>query len=311
MADSGTAQITASDLVVVSDNAKADGNATNSVQARVTDANGNPVPNVVVSFSADNGATVAGSGTTAADGTVTVTLTNTTAGAATVTAAINGGSQQVVTNFVAGPVSLAMSTITATPTNIFVGGDVSKIEINLRDMYSNPVTGATIAATANLGTLSTVTETTSGTYILTLTSTDKVGTSTIKADTDDGVQLLQKVIILPRMVPTDPNFYLDKCTVASDRLITILEASNPLGLSSTRDVLGISYTVTVRYNNNVHDPQTVTGDLPVQGLPGDRLGVQYTIKYASIGADWTGSVTVNFAIRLPDTTYTVTRECIK
>ncbi|MFB4557192.1 Ig-like domain-containing protein, partial [Enterobacter hormaechei subsp. steigerwaltii] len=72
------------------DNAVANGTATNSVRAVVTDARGNPVAGAAVSFAADNGATIAAGGTTGADGSVTVTLTSLTAGQSTVTASING-----------------------------------------------------------------------------------------------------------------------------------------------------------------------------------------------------------------------------
>ena len=54
--------------------------ATNSVKATVTDAQGNLLAGQVVNFSADNGATIAASGTTGADGTVTMTLTSLVAG---------------------------------------------------------------------------------------------------------------------------------------------------------------------------------------------------------------------------------------
>ncbi|WP_193764615.1 Ig-like domain-containing protein, partial [Hafnia paralvei] len=46
VADDGTATIISGNLTVTADNAKANGTATNAVQAKVTDANGNVVPNV-------------------------------------------------------------------------------------------------------------------------------------------------------------------------------------------------------------------------------------------------------------------------
>ncbi|MDW3567392.1 inverse autotransporter beta domain-containing protein [Enterobacter asburiae] len=89
------------DLVVVSDNAKADGTATNSVRATVRDAGGNPVAGATVNFTADNAAAIAATGTTLADGTVTVTLTSMKAGASVVTASTGSSSQTVSTTFVA------------------------------------------------------------------------------------------------------------------------------------------------------------------------------------------------------------------
>ena len=99
VADSGTAQILAGNLTVVSDNAKADGTDTNSVKAVVTDAQGNLVANQSVSFKADNGADITPQGTTGPDGSITVALMSTVAGSSTVTATVNNSSQSVVTTF--------------------------------------------------------------------------------------------------------------------------------------------------------------------------------------------------------------------
>ncbi|NMD76573.1 hypothetical protein HG548_18840, partial [Citrobacter sp. DNRA3] len=75
-------------LVTTVDNAVANGTATDSVKATVTDANGNPVSNITVGFSADNGATIAANGITGTDGTTTMTLTSLKAGQSVVTAYI-------------------------------------------------------------------------------------------------------------------------------------------------------------------------------------------------------------------------------
>ncbi|MFQ2509487.1 Ig-like domain-containing protein [Aeromonas caviae] len=73
------------------------------MQATVTDANGNPVEGVSVAFSADNGATIAATGTSDANGEVVQTLTSTTVGTSTVTATVNGvsRSREVVFGLVA------------------------------------------------------------------------------------------------------------------------------------------------------------------------------------------------------------------
>ncbi|TBM33306.1 Ig-like domain-containing protein, partial [Hafnia paralvei] len=74
---------------------------TNAVQAKVTDANGNVVPSVAVTFAANNGATITtASANTDENGLATTTLTNITAGISKVTATINGNSQTVDTTFV-------------------------------------------------------------------------------------------------------------------------------------------------------------------------------------------------------------------
>src|SRR5690606_37024693 len=109
-------------LTAVTNNATANGSATNSVKAVVTDANGNPLSGVAVSFSATNGATVVTpNGTTGADGSVTVTLTSTTAGQSTVTATANGSSAAVPVTFSV-DVDPVQSTITASQPSITANG---------------------------------------------------------------------------------------------------------------------------------------------------------------------------------------------
>lgn len=106
----GKATLTAANLTVTSDNAVANGTATNGVQARVTDAHSNPVAGQSVSFTATNGATVTTViGTTGADGIATATLTNTAAGHSVVTATVNGSSQTVSTTVVAVPAFTGVS----------------------------------------------------------------------------------------------------------------------------------------------------------------------------------------------------------
>ncbi|HDR2357219.1 TPA: Ig-like domain-containing protein, partial [Enterobacter roggenkampii] len=101
--DDGTAEIISGNLIVTTDGAKADGTDINAVQAKVTDANGNVVPGVVVAFTADNGAVIAKSSViTDAQGLAVATLTSTTAGISKVTASVNSSSQAVNTTFVAG-----------------------------------------------------------------------------------------------------------------------------------------------------------------------------------------------------------------
>ncbi|TBL79662.1 hypothetical protein EYY94_00070, partial [Obesumbacterium proteus] len=102
VADDSTSTITDGNLIVTVNDAKANGSATNEVQAKVTDAHGNTVSNVEVHFTANNGASIIdASATTDENGVAVTTLTNVTAGNTKVTAAINGASQTVDTTFVA------------------------------------------------------------------------------------------------------------------------------------------------------------------------------------------------------------------
>ncbi|MBG6244454.1 hypothetical protein CS369_05890 [Candidatus Symbiopectobacterium sp. 'North America'] len=102
IADDSTAQISTTNLTVTQDNAVADGEASNHVQAIVTDANNNPLAGQTLTFMADNNAMIATqTGTTGPDGVASTTLTNTNAGQTIVTATLdNNASQSVKTTFV-------------------------------------------------------------------------------------------------------------------------------------------------------------------------------------------------------------------
>ncbi|HBH5072348.1 TPA: Ig-like domain-containing protein, partial [Escherichia coli] len=87
IADVRTAKI--ADLVVTRDNSVADASTANTLQVKVTDANGNTLAGQTVSVLADNGVTVAPTVITGQDGTVEISVTSQTAGISTVTASIN------------------------------------------------------------------------------------------------------------------------------------------------------------------------------------------------------------------------------
>ncbi|MBE0781323.1 Ig-like domain-containing protein, partial [Escherichia coli] len=94
-----TAQI--ADLVVIKDGSVADGATANTLQVKVTDANGNALAGQTVSVMAGNGATTAPTVTTQPDGTVEISVTSQTAGTSVVTASINSSSQSRDVTFIA------------------------------------------------------------------------------------------------------------------------------------------------------------------------------------------------------------------
>ncbi|HBA8308768.1 TPA: hypothetical protein J1087_004936, partial [Escherichia coli] len=98
IADIRTAQI--AELVVIKDGSEADGATANTLQVKVTDANGNALAGQTVSVMADNGAAVASMMTTKPDGTVEISVTSQTAGISVVTASINSSSQSRDVTFV-------------------------------------------------------------------------------------------------------------------------------------------------------------------------------------------------------------------
>ena len=139
IADVRTAKI--AELEVIRDNAVADGSTANTLQVKVTDANGNTLAGQTVSVLAGNSATVAPTVTTQPDGTVEISVTSQTAGTSTVTASINNSSQSQNVTFVPGDASRLTSTVETNKSNYTVGETIT-ITVTLRDAFDNLVTGA-------------------------------------------------------------------------------------------------------------------------------------------------------------------------
>ena len=148
--------ILAGNLIVTQDNAKADGNAQNAVRARVTDANGNPLTNQTVQFSADNGATLsAQQAASDADGYVTVTLTSLTAGPSHVSATLSNHSQaSVTTTFVADDsrATILNGNLIVTQDNAKADGSAQNaVRARVTDANGNPLANQTVQFSADNG----------------------------------------------------------------------------------------------------------------------------------------------------------------
>lgn len=86
-----------SSLVVETNNAVANGKATNGVTVTVTDASGHRVPDVQIQLRVDNDAVISATAFTDVQGEAKVSLTSVRAGNTTVTANIKGSSAHQVT----------------------------------------------------------------------------------------------------------------------------------------------------------------------------------------------------------------------
>ncbi|CRY56901.1 Ig domain-containing protein [Yersinia intermedia] len=187
----GSVSITAANLTVTSDNAPANNTATNSVQAIVTDAGGNPVTGQSVTFSTNNGASVTTViGTTGANGIATATLTNSTVGTTAVTATVNGTSTTVNTQFIADS-----HTATITAANLRVTADnapanntaTNSVQAIVTDAGGNPVAGQNVTFSANNGArVTAVIGTTGADGIATATLTNSTAGETIVIATVNG-----------------------------------------------------------------------------------------------------------------------------
>ncbi len=174
-------------LSVVTNNAIANGLATNSVKAHVADANGNPVAgqSVVFSIASGSGAFVGGISTVTTDinGDAVISLNSTVAGNVGVTATVNSlsivnGSPAVVT-FVAGaPSVLSPTTALSVVTNnaIANGSATNSVKAHITDINGNPTSNQTVVFSILSGTgtivgSTTVTTDVNGDAVITLNST--------------------------------------------------------------------------------------------------------------------------------------------
>ncbi|MEH4715864.1 Ig-like domain-containing protein, partial [Escherichia coli] len=146
VADVRTAKI--AELEVIRDNSVADGSTANTLQVKVTDANGNTLAGQTVSVLAGNGATVTSTVITGPDGTVEISVTSQTAGTSTVTASINSSSLSQNVTFVPGDASQLTSTVETNKSNYTVGETIT-ITVTLRDAFDNLVIGAASQLAAN------------------------------------------------------------------------------------------------------------------------------------------------------------------
>ncbi|WP_392553389.1 Ig-like domain-containing protein [Orbus wheelerorum] len=157
--DSATRRIIVGNLTVETDNAIADGQATNSVKVKVTDENDNPLPNELINLTAEiyNGTVNVGNiANTDANGEVIVTLTSTTAGLSDVTASItndqNITSNQVKTVKFIPNINSITFTLATTQNNAGANGlDSNTVEVNVFDANNNAIANQKVAITIPSG----------------------------------------------------------------------------------------------------------------------------------------------------------------
>ncbi|WP_379944140.1 beta strand repeat-containing protein, partial [Escherichia coli] len=178
IADVRTAKI--AELEVIRDNAVADGSTANTLQVKVTDANGNTLAGQAVSVLAGNSATVASTVTTKPDGTVEISVTSQTAGTSTVTASINSSSLSRNVTFVADVRTAKIADLVVTRDNSVADGAMANtLRVRVTDAFGNTLAGQTVSVMAdNSATVSpTVTTEPDGTVEISITS-QTAGTST-------------------------------------------------------------------------------------------------------------------------------------
>ncbi|WP_049025576.1 Ig-like domain-containing protein, partial [Escherichia coli] len=150
VADVSTAKI--ADLVVIQDNAVADGAMANTLRMRVTDAFGNALAGQTVSVMAGNGATTAPTVTTQPDGTVEISVTSQTAGTSAVTASINSSSLSRNVTFVADVRTAKIASLEVTQDNSVADGAMANtLRVKVTDAFGNALNGQTVSVMADNG----------------------------------------------------------------------------------------------------------------------------------------------------------------
>ena len=196
VADVRTAKI--ADLVVIKDGSVADGAMANTLQVKVTDANGNVLAGQTVSVLADNGATTAPTVTTQPDGTVEISVTSQTAGISTVTASINSSNASRNVTFVADVRTAKIADLVVIKDGSVADGAMANtLQVKVTDAFGNALGGQTVSVTAgNSATVTpTVTTQSDGTVEFSVTS-QTAGVSAVTA-TINNHSLSQNVTFVP------------------------------------------------------------------------------------------------------------------
>ncbi|EPK6411013.1 TPA: inverse autotransporter adhesin IatC [Escherichia coli] len=196
IADVSTAKI--ADLVVIKDGSEADGSTANTLQVKVTDANGNTLAGQTVSVLAGNSATVTPTVTTKPDGTVEISVTSQTAGISAVTASINSSSQSRNMTFIADVRTAKIADLVVIKDDSVADGAMANmLRARVTDAFGNALAGQTVSVLAgNSATVApTMTTKPDGTVEISVTS-QTAGTSTVTASINNSSQS-QNVTFVP------------------------------------------------------------------------------------------------------------------
>lgn len=144
--DQNTAWIEQKDLNILPEVSLADGNTQKTVTARVTDAQGNAIPDIMVSFSADNGAVLAKEQIkTDTLGIATTTMTSTVAGISHVVASVNSQSASKETTYIGNNATAIVTAVdTAAASGVADGTTAVTFRALIKDQNGNPLSGVPV-----------------------------------------------------------------------------------------------------------------------------------------------------------------------
>ena len=196
IADTSTANIVSQNLTINPNGAVANGTAVDGVSAVVTDANGNVVPGMAVSFVIGAPASITTLvGTTGVDGKASASATSRTVGDFDVTASVSGHAATQVAKFVpdSGTAEIKNGALTVTVNNAKANGrDTNAVKAVVTDSTGNRVPGAVVRFSANNGAVVTMASATTdpqGEATTTLTNA-MAGVSTVTATINGSTQMV-------------------------------------------------------------------------------------------------------------------------
>ncbi|HCB9558216.1 TPA: Ig-like domain-containing protein [Escherichia coli] len=255
IADVRTAKI--ADLVVTRDNSVADASTANTLQVKVTDANGNTLAGQTVSVMAGNGATVAPTVITEPDGTAEISVTSQMAGTSSVTASINNSTLSRNVMFIADVRTAKIASLEVMQDNAAADGSMANtLRARVTDAFGNTLAGQTVSVLAGNGATvaSTVTTKPDGMVEISVTS-QTAGTSTVTASINSSSQ------------SRDVTFIADVRTAQIADLVVIKDGSEADGATANTlrarvtDAFGntlAGQTVSVLADNGATVASTVT-----------------------------------------------------
>lgn len=144
--DKSTAQITENNFSVTPDISVADGVTTKQVTTLVTDAQGNPVPDIEVTFAVDSGAVLADKAVkTESNGRAQTTLTSVIAGTVHITAQVNNHRVSKTTTFTGNNATALVAAVTPSK-GPYIADGVSKVTFSalVTDKNGNPLPGVAV-----------------------------------------------------------------------------------------------------------------------------------------------------------------------
>lgn len=216
VSDDATATITDSNMHVTS-GAKADGKLTNSVQVIVTDAQGNLVPGVSVSFVADNAAVkfAESAPTTDTNGVASTTMTSTLAGQFKITAAVGNVSRNMDTTFIAdiSTAQIIADNLTVGTGALADGIDKNTVQAIVTDAEGNLVSGASVTFGVSGDGSKTIITTLKG-----ITGSDGVATAEVTSKVAD--EFTVAAIVLGQKTEKNTEFVADVAIASQSKLTT-------------------------------------------------------------------------------------------